>query len=177
MNEPNIGKLVIGPAHRDAIHIAVAPVVAGCLMVSGAHVGIDANGTCAPGAKPHIGIVDPFLTAPVSAGETFWLFLYPKTITSLRHNWTHPAFDDDDETKKAASEKWLREFAEEVGIGYERLVEGARNWVAFENYIMLDVDVPRVVGQKVKEMWAHLWIAHRIKPADNERHFISCNCV
>jgi hypothetical protein len=39
-----------------------------------------------------IGIVDPFLDQPVRPGEEFWVFVYPNTITGMRHYWQHPAF-------------------------------------------------------------------------------------
>lgn len=102
MNElPQLGKLVPeGENRRDAVHIAIAPMVAGLDLKPGDHVVIfDSNylGLWAaragsrPDLKP-VGIVDPFLTEPVKAGQRFWLFLYPNTVTSLRHVWTHPAF-------------------------------------------------------------------------------------
>lgn len=83
-----LGKLVSENEHRrDAIHIAMAPVTAPTQLVPGQHV--DANGN--PDGK-HVGIVDPFLTKPIKAGERFWLCLYPDTVTGIRHIWSHPAF-------------------------------------------------------------------------------------
>ena len=89
---PNLGHLADADARRDAVHIAVAPVVAGCCLSPGEHVGLDADGRASRAVSGHIGIVDPFLRCPVQKGERFWLFLYPGTVTSLRHVWTHPAF-------------------------------------------------------------------------------------
>jgi len=95
---PQLGKLASEDDRRDAIHIALAPVVAYCVLCPGEHVGItyvdggpEAFGV-EPGNEHAIGIVDPFLTQIVKKGEKFWLFLYQDTVTSLRHVWTSPAF-------------------------------------------------------------------------------------
>ena len=39
--------------------------------------------------------MDPFLSDPVQPGQRYWLCLYPQTVTTLRHVWTHPAFADE----------------------------------------------------------------------------------
>lgn len=97
MNVPEVGKLITSDdARRDAIHVAVAPVEAGESLDSGCRVVLDKQGKarlCARDDPKAVGIVDPFLmTRVVLQGERFWLFLYPNSVTSLRHVWTHPAF-------------------------------------------------------------------------------------
>ena len=76
-----------GLTERDAIHVAIAPVVAQTELAPGKHIGADGSER-----KPHVGIVDPYLKTAVQQGDTFYLFLYPGTVTSLRHEWTHPQF-------------------------------------------------------------------------------------
>lgn len=91
---PNLGELCTDEARRDAIHIAVAPVIAGQRLNPGNHVGL-VDGVARVGLPPgisSIGVVDPFLGNAVEVGQRFWLFLYPNTVTSLRHVWTHPSF-------------------------------------------------------------------------------------
>jgi hypothetical protein len=91
---PNIGHLCSESARRDCLHFAVAPVVAGEELQPGEHVGFLPNGRIG-WSLPNIiliGIVDPFLTTPVEEGQRFWLMLYPNTVSSLRHVWSHPAF-------------------------------------------------------------------------------------
>jgi hypothetical protein len=88
---PNLGATPGEDARRDAVHVAVAPMVAAERLLPGQHVGLLEDGRAGV-AEELIGIVDPFLTEAVRPGQRFWLFLYPETITSLRHVWTHPAF-------------------------------------------------------------------------------------
>lgn len=88
---PELGKLIEGTAYRDAVHIAVAPVVADNCLSPGEHVGIR-DGRVSELFLPHVGVVDPFLRQDVSKEDRLYLFLYPNTITSLRHVWSHPAF-------------------------------------------------------------------------------------
>ncbi|MFO0998975.1 MAG: TIGR02996 domain-containing protein [Planctomycetaceae bacterium] len=94
-SDPRPGKLISSnDRQRDAIHIALAPVEAAANLSPGQHVGFPyPNDRNRVGPTDEtIGIVDPFLTQMVKPGERFWLFLYPNTVTGLRHIWSHPAF-------------------------------------------------------------------------------------
>lgn len=84
--QPPIGTVNFDWTGRDAIHVAIVPTVAPERLFPGQHV--NANGF----RHYPVGIVDPYLTVPVEAGQTFFLFLYPGSVTSLRHVWTHPQF-------------------------------------------------------------------------------------
>lgn len=96
---PCLGELITdGDRRRDAVHVAVIPVTATERLLPGDHIGLvgDTNDMVGkaetnPGVT-NLGIVDPFLTESVETGERFFLFLYPNTVTSMRHAWTHPAF-------------------------------------------------------------------------------------
>src|SRR5437879_9701229 len=92
---PRLGQLIKdGDRRRDAIHIAVAPVMAAERLTPGQHVGLiqEGNPELVGPCDRNIGVVDPFLAGEVEPGQRFWLFMYPNTVTSLRHIWTHPAF-------------------------------------------------------------------------------------
>lgn len=127
--EVRLGSLVVGNAARDAIHIAVAPVVAWENLKPGQHVGLNAEKEAASD-KPHIGIVDPFLIQWPVKGQRFYLCLYPHTVVGLRHDWNHPAFVE--AADRMESEQWLRRYAvrmncyEKPDKAFSNLIEGLR---------------------------------------------------
>ncbi len=89
-----LGTIIDKTAARDAIHLAVVPAIAGVNLLRGEHVFLRDGKAYSFGAtgETSLGIVDPFLQEPVAKGEHFWLIIYPRQITSLRHVWEHPAF-------------------------------------------------------------------------------------
>lgn len=89
-----LGKLIGPEERRDAIHLAVIPMVSPVDVSRGDFVAADGH-PCAE--KDAVGIVDPFLPGEyfeVKEGQTYWLVLKPRRITSLRHVWSDPAFGD-----------------------------------------------------------------------------------
>lgn len=117
---------ILGPeAKRDAVHIAVAPVVAAEKLWPGQAIG-PAEGDTGKAARSMtpLGIVDPFLRVPVEKGERCWMFLFPNTITGLRHEWTHPGFEPS-VSDKPASTQWLQAFAARWRFDYEELIKVA----------------------------------------------------
>jgi len=91
---PNIGETPAANVRRDAIHVACAAVEAGEDLNRGDRVSV-VNGKAyfAGYSSDGIGLVDPWLKSPaVRKGERFWLLMDQGIITSLRHQWTHPAF-------------------------------------------------------------------------------------
>lgn len=133
--------LADGCGLRDAIHIAVAPVMAAEQLTPGQHVGFVDRTKAMVGTNTRqlLGIVDPFLPGPVSEGTRFYLCLYPRTITGLRHDWNHPAFAQETavvvvaEKDMAFSEKWLRAYAANLNClddrekAFHSLIEGLQS--------------------------------------------------
>ncbi len=80
-----LGKLAPENAERDAVHIAVAPVIAGMALVPGDKVLLRDEKAFYCKSKDSIGIADPFFPSGevIPKGKRFWLFLNPGSITYL----------------------------------------------------------------------------------------------
>jgi hypothetical protein len=183
--------MILGPQERrDAIHLAVEPVIAAQKLRPGQDVGIiskdEQTGSYVVGVpknpKDLLGIVDPFLKNEVKKGERFWLVIYPRQITSLRHVWEHPKMPDElskvkDLTEKQASEKWLRDWAAKIGITYNRLIDGADVYNEDDNhYINMgqNEEYSRYYSES-DELWHH-WEIVTGKKANHSGLFFSCSC-
>lgn len=177
-----LGSIIGDAEQRDAIHLAVEPMVAVEMLRPGQDVGLLPGGAGA--SDQPVGIVDPFLKRAVMPGEKFWLIVYPRQIRSLRHVWTHPAFDDVAVAAKpavSASEQWIRNFADRFPVHYETLMEGARDWVASQQrggwgeYLSLG---GLFEGESVPdEFWPHYEAVtgERVSP-DHRGSFFTCSC-
>jgi hypothetical protein len=144
MSDVNLGSIIEGEGYRDAIHIAIAPVVAGMRLEAGSHVMLDEDGAAMQSNTKAIGVVDPFLKTSVAKGQRFYLCLYPRTITALRHEWTHPAFKDEPSPRldSAESEKWLQSFCSQISYGYDSLLRDAKRASEHGGSICLGDDTP-----------------------------------
>ena len=121
------------PEHcsRDAIHVAVVPCYSDRVVFPSQGLFVVArqseNGlwfTRLAFREPATGIVDPFLDSAVQPGCSFWLCLYPGTVTSLRHRYSHPGVPEynvpkikpevEEEEDRDLSIAWMRLFVNEV---------------------------------------------------------------
>jgi hypothetical protein len=176
MSDIGIGNLVGGDAKRDAIHIAVAPMTATTELRPGQHIGLVDSERAATSEHP-IGIVDPFLTKNVRPGERFYLFLYPGSITSLRHEWIHPAFVGAAFVPESVSHKWIEQFAVKLDQTYNRLMEAARLWVDCEELTYDNSETYKHVPSKDwSEFWKHYQVVTGTKVKDPNARFFTCSC-
>lgn len=182
-----LGTIIDERQKRDAIHLAVEPVIAGGRMDAGDHIAvIDGVAHLADDGDddPPIGIVDPFLKAPVRKGQRFWFVMYPRTVHSLRHVWTHPAFPDETtaivasdapvlgaaDKAKAASEAWIRQYCETVNVpSYEALMGRVAE---DRDEIRFGTDAS---GEIPEEFWGHAEIVLGRK-LEHRPDYFSCSC-
>jgi len=147
MNQPTLGEFLNHAEEmpgRDAIHVAILPLIAGAEIYRGSavklkygttNVGLTGEysekytgGVYKPGCA--IGIADPFIPDYyIEEGRIFYCLLYPKTITGLEHHWNHPAIDQAHKLLEGQSEEyiWLQQFAEKYNIQFDEMVKASVN--------------------------------------------------
>lgn len=187
-----LGSIIGDEERRDAIHLAVEPAVAAHTLRPGEDVGFIGDGTVGTCDAP-VGIVDPFLKAAVKKGERFWLVVYPRQITSLRHVWTHPAFAEEVEPEyvgflpkatleaavadisKVNAQDAINRIAESFGVEPEELMERAEAYLQRGDYW---VEGGRFEGEYLPdEFWNHYEVVTDTKVPNGDRgSFFSCSC-
>lgn len=196
-----LGMIIGDDEKRDAIHLAVEPVIAGARLYPGQDIGLQ-DGKAMPAAVGKaiagvdaLGIVDPFLKEPVNAGERFWLVVYPRQIQSLRHVWSHPAFADEVGTPapmtKESSEKWLREWVRDADCPkYETVMDALKTvlnggvWSLNDDevYCRLDEEYLFFGGIDAHddippEFWDHVEVVLGVTiPKEKRAESFSCSC-
>jgi hypothetical protein len=182
-----LGTIIGEGEKRDAIHLAVEPTVAAEKLYPGQDVGVDGT------RNNPVGIVDPFLKSPVMPGDRFWLVVYPRQITSLRHVWSHPSFptevpqpDPPTDEQRKYSEDWLRSFSQNGNCpDYELLLAAAAEVPAPEHPtygIVYEKDGDYLhfnghdaSGEIPPEFWNHVEIVTG-KKITKRPEFFSCSC-
>lgn len=190
-NELKLGQLLDGSQERDAIHVAIAPVFAHDKLAPGQHIGfyLEKDLLVTSKAEKKIGIVDPYLKELVMPSQQFWMFLYPNTVTGMRHHWQHPSFDNltpseegvMDNVSVEASKVFLKEFAEKCGMTYTNCINRIRSWIeSGQVWVEHNSECARDGWYDVDkdELWKHLKIAEGLeKPEDTDWSApFSCSC-
>lgn len=180
MSDAGIGKLIEGESNRDAIHVAIAPVVANEMLRPGEAVGfIEDGNTSLVGRKVDglIGIVDPYLKEPVLKNDSFWLFLYPNTVTGMRHHWSHPAFTENKPTQTDKAGGIIEKTAAEFGLVYVEFMDYVRDYLRTGESAC---DGGRWEGQSLwgnDEFWnAYEEVTGTKVPEDDRGGVFSCSC-
>lgn len=108
----------------------------------------------------------------------FWLFLYPGSITSLRHDWTHSGLPDESLSVEPVPHRptleakaWIEKYAAGIGADYQEIMDAAANWVSSGEYLNHG---PRFEGEHLPEgFWTHYEL---ITGKKGEGSFFSCSC-
>lgn len=185
-----LGTVIDEKQKRDAIHLAVEPVVAGEKLYAGDHIGITDGKAFRADEPGALGIVDPFVRVPVQPGQRFWLVVYPRKINSLRHVWACPGFPDSElaaptlSDAKTTSETWLRGWCESHNVpSCETIIDGLMGKVRMEDGYAYGVthegDYLLSRGSDAHseippEFWDHIEIVTG-KTFERAEHF-SCSC-
>ena len=179
MSDVTLGTLPAAGSMRDAIHVAVVPMVAAEKLWPGERIGcVHGFNSLARKCDKVIGIVDPFLTEAVQPEQLFWMAILPGTVTGMRHEWQHPMFEAVDDTpkdEKAVSEAWLREAAMSLGIRYDSLL-----YEDFDLFTGEYIDNGEPIRDRwydiAEEFWKHYKVVTGRDVPEEKRGGFTCSC-
>jgi hypothetical protein len=178
-----LGTIIDDSQKRDAIHLAVEPVIAAEQLYPGQHIGF-VKGLASTKADKKLGIVDPFISGFVPEGESFWLIIYPRQITSLRHVWSHPDFAETPvknpelppTTPKEESQKWINDFADRIRQHPQSLMDAAHLWIEQNDYTYDNSETYKEHYEEFPIFWKHFEVLTGLKPSDPDDTFFTCSC-
>lgn len=180
-----LGTLISAKEKRDAIHLAVLPAQAGQRLEPGNRIFMrDGKAYRAYESEGSIdtGIVDPFLRMThVNEGQWFWFILKPRSIASLRHVWTHPAFPDPaEEPKYLQSTQYLDQIAERLKVDMFSLLNAAQDFLQDGEYFRHPENPGAFEGDRGaidSTFWHHYEVLTGKKVAvDKRQSFLTCSC-
>lgn len=173
-----LGTIIGESEKRDAIHLAVEPVEAGETLFAGQHVGRLVDGRWGSRTAQTLGIVDPFIRGPIGQGQRFWLVVYPRQVTSLRHVWQHPAFDGEaaaGDDPAAQSRKWIEAFAASINKTYAATMEAANGFLESGEPTMDDSEDYKNGFDQVDDFWKHFGVVTNKEVVTHDMFFF-CSC-
>lgn len=183
---------------RDAIHLAVEPAVAGMALRAGERIKLFNGQAYTTTPDQAIGIVDPFVSGTIRTGTKFWLVVLPRTITSLRHVWSHPAFPEEVtpagnnplafNPQQSMSMAWMKDYCRQISeeeggkVTYDELMGAAKRYLQTGDYYYGPVTNEyneRWSGTPAfpTEFWDHYQnITGEIVPVKKQDSFFNCSC-
>ena len=179
MSNITLGQLIEGNEGRDAVHVAIVACKAAQRLFPGMDVGVR-DGVASSKFEPYVGIVDPYLNQPILPDSGCWVCLYPNTVTSLKHEWTHPAFEEPMVTGSVDESKaWLETFAERCDVTYNELMKYARDWLEYGTYHTQHghTTAQSAMDGSEVEFWHHYQVVTGKRvPTEDQSSFFSCSC-
>jgi len=174
-------------AVRDAVHVAIVPLICGDnylyagmsvkLAYGTTDTAIKCDDVYNDGKIESIGVVSPFLKDReiIRKGDRFWCMLNPGTVTGMKHHWEHPLFDSPTNLV-SDSELWLRRFAETWNFDFDDMISAAKEG----DYILArgtDLHGKSELGEDYTLFWHNLELYLGRKFSDDHREQVNWTCT
>lgn len=178
-----IGKVLEGPGPKDAIHVAVVPVLLAEDMHPGDWVRV-VGGKAYKADEKAIGVIDPFLDEYLLFEDTWvYMLLIPNTITNLSHEWTLEEFDSNSAFEEIPrldedSVDWLEDFAHMHNTSYDALVVKCLEALASDNEFPYITFYGRDIHEIPDGFWDHFRKATGLTVLESaaEKVDFTCSC-